>query len=92
MTANQQTALRQLKDVGFWHMPPACAGQIVERTYGASEDFIFLRTHDRSDGEISVKAWKHPIGCPPFEPWNGRPQVGRWVGEIYRGNDDPTNG
>lgn len=41
----------------IWHVPPACAGQIVEVAYGDPCDgSLWRRTRDRSDGSVRYES------------------------------------
>jgi hypothetical protein len=87
LTTNQQEALRQLEDVEFC-VPPECAGQTVEYSYGCSEDYCYERRYDRSDMSVKITAYRHSarqVKRGVWDPWNGTPHLGRLVGVIREG-------
>jgi hypothetical protein len=63
-----------------WHQLPRDAGQVAEVTYAADWEngTLYRRTHDRSDGTVTVE--HATITGGEFEPWNGvLPQHDDWV-------------
>ena len=89
MTANQKAALRQMKGVEFL-TPPECGGQIVIYSYGCSPDFIFEQRYDRSDLSVKITAYRHSVKNREWDPWNGAPALGRYVGVIRNGKRDES--
>ena len=65
-----------------WHQCPVDAGQTVDITYAVDweSETLYRRTHDRSDGEVTVEAARITGG--EFAPWNGvLPTAGEWRAE-----------
>ena len=94
MTKNQKAALRCYSDIGGFEIPPANQGQLVQISYGCSEEYIYERALDQTDRTVTVTAYRHPRRECGFEPWNVEPETGRRVGVIYIGpeNDEPSRG
>lgn len=77
--------MSHLSEIVF-HVPPECGGQIVQMSYGADEQHIYCCRYDQSDQTVQIVAYQHSEH--DFDPWNGKPQVGKRVGIIY---DGPRN-
>lgn len=61
--------------------PPENGGQIVEVDYGSDGDYIFRRVYDRSDRSTTVSVYFRDDD-DDFQPWNGRPVVGEYIGDV----------
>lgn len=61
------------------HVPPECQGQIVEWSYGWTDDGLPVRrAHDKGDGE--TRYWYGKDQCPDdYEPWNCEPSGVEWI-------------
>jgi hypothetical protein len=56
-----------------WHQLPRDGGQIVDVTYAVDGEYLYRRSHDRSDGEMTVtRQHIDETGEVEFEPWNGQ--------------------
>lgn len=70
-----------ISDVARFIVAPRDQGQIVERSWGCTEDYIIARIHDRFDGAIRYEVYEWPDDDADFEPWNDVPSVGELVWE-----------
>jgi len=65
------------------HIPPECAGQTVEVSFGETPDCAIKRVRDRSDGTTDWYRirWADAWAAAPdnddieFEPWNRAPAM-----------------
>jgi len=74
-----------------WHTRPVDAGQIIHEEYAADGDWLYCRSTDRSDGEVTYYrvAWDAVEVTGEFEPWNGR--VGAIIDDEDWESFDPAN-
>lgn len=73
--------LNAIEDLTF-HVPPSCAGQIVERSFACDADRIYMRVLDRSDRSEEIVVFEHPEDECDFEPWNREPETGEEVARV----------
>jgi hypothetical protein len=66
----------------FFHVPPACQGQIVEYAYAIDAEMgLVRRITNRSDKslEFAYIPWDDLDGEAVIEPWNEEPELTGWV-------------
>jgi len=79
--STQSTIHIRAEDIqGPFATPVYDQGQMVQRSYACTEDYILVRTSDSSDRSESLEAYYWPTGDAPFEPWGTAPRLGRRVG------------
>lgn len=80
--ANATTAKLKIRrdEVGEFHTPPACQGQVVERSYAEVPDrgVILECTRDGSDRSVEYRAYQ---ATGRFDPWDDVPTLGKFVGD-----------
>lgn len=81
MTRDQKQALKGYKHVGKLDIPPQNQGQMVLVAYGCTDEYIYERRFDQSDGSVTIIAYAHPIRDDAWDPWNGVPRLGKRIGE-----------
>lgn len=66
--------------------PPECQGQTVEYSYSLVNNrgntFIIEREHDHGDGEIIHRLYVDGDPDGDFDPQNGAPKLGEFVGQV----------
>ena len=56
-----------------WHQLPRDGGQIVDVTYAVNGEYLYCRSHDRSDGEVVItRQHIDEAGEVEFDPQNGQ--------------------
>lgn len=77
VTASEMDALT-------WHVPPVCAGQIVETAYAVAPgtDRVYRRCTDSSDGSVDIAVAEIP---GDVEPWQAEPQASTWTPVVVEG-------
>jgi hypothetical protein len=53
--------------------PQRNRGQIVEVSYGSDGDYIYVRTHDHSDGMVTYAC--HELPAPTAEDWDNKFEI-----------------
>jgi hypothetical protein len=75
MATNEWVDCTGVHPVDGWTVPPACLGQIVQRSYACDDTgaIAYLRIEDRSDRSV-----RYAMRCIPddevWQPWNVEPE------------------
>ena len=67
----------KLSELTF-HVPPECAGQIVEISYCRTPEQIFKRVCDRGSPTSPQYYVSTPLVSDEGDYWNGAPENRRW--------------